>query len=174
MIRALNVLFPGTGPGGYFRNGSLVSGLDEESKGRVLINHIARTLIRSWLESEVGREFGVERKGLNPSLQIEVKPNRPFPGASLKWNKVTKGTTDRLQIEESTVRYIEIYVPGWGNNRSPNNDYVAGSTKSEAFESPFKTVYFDHLTKTDGISIASEAFTGLAPGARDIRAPPAG
>ncbi len=33
LIHALNVLFPGTGPGGYFGNGSTISRFDDDSKG---------------------------------------------------------------------------------------------------------------------------------------------
>jgi hypothetical protein len=58
----------------------------------------------------------------------------------------------------------------WGNNRSPNNDYTAGSTSALGFETPSKTVYFDHLVVRDGVSIANEAFTGESPGVGDIAA----
>ena len=170
LIHALNFMFPGTGPGGYFRNGSTVSGLDDELKGKLLANQIARTQLRAWMECELGAEFGIIRSGVKPSLQLGFKPHRPFPDTSVKWNKITKGTTSPLQIEEATVRYLNDHILGWGNNRSPNNDYTAGSTQSYGLESPCKTVFFDHLSGTGGVPTASEAFTGLAPGVRDIQA----
>ena len=117
LIRALNVLFPGTGPGGYFKNGSIEATLDEVSKSDALIDKIARTQTRAWIEVEMGSEFGLDRRGLNPSLQIEVKHGRPLPNTSLKWNRVTAGTTSALQIEEATVRYLNARLPKWGNNR---------------------------------------------------------
>jgi len=170
LIRALNFMFPGTGPGGYFRNGSTVLGLGDEPKGMLLANQIARTQLRAWMECEFGPEFGIVRDGVKPSVQLGFNPHRTFPNTSVKWNKVTKGTTNPLRIEEATVGYLSDHIPGWGNNRSPNNDYTAGSTLSYGLDSPCKTVYFDHLTKSGGVPIASEAFTGLAPGVRDIQA----
>ena len=170
MIRVLNLLFPETGPGGYFRGGSVVPTLDDLSQGYMLVNQIARTQMRAWIEKELGPEFGLNRSGLNPSLQIEFKPNRPLPNASLKWNEVTNGTTDPLQIEEATIRYLKDRLPGWGNNRSPNNDYVSGSTLSRGFETPLKTVYFDHLSSNGDVPTANEAYTGPAPGVRDVDA----
>jgi hypothetical protein len=164
------VLFPGTGPGGYFRNGSIAPTLDEDSQGVILVNQIARTQIRAWMERELGSEFGLDRCRLNPSVQIELKPNRPFPGTSVKWNKVTTGETHPLKIEEATIRYLRIRLPGWGNNRSPNNNYVAGSTLSRGFQTPSKTVYFDHLFGRLDLPTADEAFTGPAPGTRDLEA----
>jgi len=99
-----------------------------------------------------------------------MKPNRPFPNVSLKWNRATRGTTDRLVIESATIRYLEGRFPRWGNNRSPNNNYVAGSTSSVAFDTPSKTVYFDHLAKIGRAFLAHEAFTGRTPGMGDIDA----
>ncbi len=122
------------------------------------------------MQQELATEFGGERRGFRPSLQIEIKISRPFPEASLKWNKITTGTTNLLQIEEATVCYLRGRIPKWGNNRSPNNDYTAGSTLSKGFKSPSKTVYFDHLTEIENTPIANEAFTGLAPGSKDIEA----
>jgi hypothetical protein len=122
------------------------------------------------MEKELGRVFGLDRQNLKPSLQIELKPNRPFPNVSLKWNKATRGITDRLRIESATIRYLEERFPGWGNNRSPNNNYVAESTLARAFEAQSKTVYFDHLTETRGAPVAHEAFTGRTPGVGDIEA----
>ncbi len=162
-------MFPGTGPGGYFKNGSIEATLDEASRANVMINKIARTQTRAWMEVALGSEFGLDRNGLNPSLQIEFK-RRPLPNASLKWNSVTVGTTHPLRIEEATVKYLNAKMPKWGNNRSPNNDYVAGSTLSRGFETPFKTVYFDHFSSDGKVPKANEAFTGPAPGAGDIEA----
>ncbi len=134
-----------------------------------MIRKIARTLVRAWMEEELGRLFGLNRQNLKSSLQIEMKPNRPFPNVSLKWNKATRGTTDRLMIENATIRYLEERFQRWGNNRSPNNNYVAGSTSARAFDAPHKTVYFDHLAETTGgAPVAHEAFTGKTPGAGDI------
>jgi hypothetical protein len=117
---------------------------------------------------ELGQLFGLNRQNLKSSLQIGMKPNRQFPDASLKWNKTTRGTTDRLKIENATIRYLEERFQRWGNNRSPNNYYVAGSTSARAFDAPHKTVYFDHLAETGGAAVAHEAFTGKTPGAGDI------
>ena len=136
----------------------------------MLANQIARTQLRAWMECELGSEFGIVRSGVKPSLQFGFKPHRTFPDTSVKWNKKTQGTTSPLQIEEATVRYLNDHIPGWGNNRSPNNDYTAGSTQSYGLKAPGKTVYYDHLSGTGGVPTASEAFTGLAPGARDIQA----
>jgi hypothetical protein len=135
-----------------------------------MISKVARNLVRAWMEIEHGRIFGLNRLNLKASLQIELKPKRPFPNVSLKWNKVTRGTTDRLRIESATIRYLEERFLGWGNNRSLNNNYVAGSTLARAFEAQSKTVYFDHLTQTGGAPIAHEAFTGRTPGVGDIHA----
>ena len=135
-----------------------------------MIRKVARTLVRAWLEKELGREFGLDRQNLKPSLQIELKPNRPFPNVSLKWNKATRGITDRLRIESATIRYLEEHFLSWGNNRSPNNNYVAGSTSARAFEAQSKTVYFDHLAETGGAPVAHEAFTGRTPGVGDLEA----
>lgn len=169
LIHVLNVIFPGTGPGGYFGRGSPVRALDDEARGSLMIRKIARTLVRGEIEKELGPLFGLDRQNLKPSLQIEMKANRPFPNVSLKWNKKTRGTTDRLRIENATIRYLEERFRRWGNNRSPNNNYVAGSTSARAFEAPCKTVYFDHLVETTGgTPVAHEAFTGKAPGAGDI------
>lgn len=135
-----------------------------------MAHQIARTQLRAWMEQELATEFGVNRRGLRPSLQIGFKPDRPSPDASLKWNRITTGTTDPLQIEEATVCYPRGHIPKWGNNRSPNNDYTAGSTLSTGFKSPSKTVYFDHLAGVENVPLANEAFTGLAPGCKDIAA----
>jgi hypothetical protein len=135
-----------------------------------MIRKVARTLIRAWMEEELGREFGLDRKNLKPSLQIEMKPNRPFPNVSLKWNRATRGTTDRLRIENATIRYLEERFLNWGNNRSPNNNYVAGSTLARAFQAQSKTVYFDHLGDIGGAPVAHEAFTGRTPGVGDVEA----
>ena len=135
-----------------------------------MICKVARTLVRAWMEKELGIVFGVDRQNMKPSIQIELKPNRPFPNVSLKWNKATRGTTDRLRIESATIRYLEERFLGWGNNRSQNNNYVAGSTLARAFEAQFKTVYFDHLEDTGGAPVAHEAFTGRTPGVGDIEA----
>jgi len=163
------VIFPGTGPGGYFGRRNPVRNLDEDARGNLLIRKIARTLVRAWMEEELGELFELDRQNLKPSLQIEMKPNRPFPNVSLKWNKVTLGTTDRLTIEDATIRYLEEHLLNWGNNRSLNNNYVAGSTLARAFDAPHKTVYFDHLVETTGgAPVAHEAFTGRTPGTRDI------
>lgn len=170
MIRALNVLFPDSGPGGFFPDGSIEATLDDVSRATVLINKIARTQTRAWMEVELASDFGLDRGGLKPSLQIEVKHGRSLPNGSLKWNSVTVGITNRLKIEEATVRYLNERLPGWGNNRSPNNDYVSGSTLSRGFESQSKIVYFDHLRGDTKTPIVDEAFTGLAPGRRDIEA----
>jgi hypothetical protein len=167
LIRVLNVIFPGTGPGGYFGQRSPVRGLDTAARGNLMIRKIARTLVRAWMEKELGRLFGLDRQNLKPSLQIEMKPYRPFPNVSLKWNKATRGTTDRLRIENATIRYLQERFQGWGNNRSPNNNYVAGSTLARAFDAPHKTVYFDHLSETGEAPVAHEAFTGKTPGAGD-------
>ncbi len=86
----------------------------------------------------------------------------------MKWNKATRGTTDRLGIENATIRYLEVRFQRWGNNRSPNNKYVSGSTSARGFDAPHKTVYFDHLAETAGAPVAHEAFTGKTPGAGDI------
>ena len=144
--------------------------MDEEALGKLLIHKIARTLVREWLEMEIGHEFGIDRMGKKPSLQIELKPNRPFPNVSLKWNKATQGTTNRLEIENATVRYLKERLLNWGNNRSPSNNYVAESTLALGFETPFKTVYFDHLSRKQEGFIAHEAFTGRTPGKGDVEA----
>lgn len=170
LIRALSVIIPGTGPGGYFGLGSRTRNLDEDALGNLLISKIARTQVRAWMELEMGSEFGLDREGAKPSLQIEIKPDRPFPNISLKWNRETRGTTSRLQIEDATIRYLRAHFPTWGNNRSPNNNYVAGSTLARGFEAPAKTVYFDHLAWTQETPIAHEAFTGRTPGTGDIEA----
>jgi len=142
--------------------------MDDVSRGNLLAHKIARTLVRAWIEKEMGEVFGLDRQGVKPSLQIGVNPSRPLPSVSLKWNETTAGITNRLRIEEATIRYLEKRMRAWGNNRSPNNDYVAGSTSSKGFDTPFKTVYFDHLVKRRGSIVAHEAFTGLTPGAGDI------
>jgi hypothetical protein len=103
-------------------------------------------------------------------VQIEFKRNRPLPSASLKWNAVTAGTTDALHIENATIRYLNGRLPKWGNNRSKNNNYAAGSTLSRGFVTPSKTVYFDHLSGDGKVPTANEAFTGPAPSAGDIEA----
>jgi hypothetical protein len=97
------VIFPGTGPGGYFARGSPVRVLDDEARGDLMIRKIARTLVRARMEDELGQLFGLDRQELRSSLQIEMKPNRPFPNVSLKWNSETRGTTDRPRIENATV-----------------------------------------------------------------------
>ncbi len=74
LIRALNVIFPGTGPGGYFGSGSHVRTLDDEARGNLMICKVARTLVRAWMEKELGRVFGLDRQNLKPSLQIELNP----------------------------------------------------------------------------------------------------
>lgn len=168
LIRALNVIFPGTGPGGYFGSGSHVRTLDDEARGNLMICKVARTLVRAWMEKNLAEYLDSTDRTLKPSLQIELKPNRPFPNVSLKWNKATRGTTDRLRIESATIRYLEERFLTWGNNRSPNNNYVAGSTLARAFEAQSKTVYFDHLAETGGTPVAHEAFTGRTPGVGDI------
>jgi len=170
LIRALNVIFPSTGPGGYFRDGSLARDLGTDAQGLLLGRKIARTFVRAWMEKEMGDAFGLNRHGLKPSLQIETKPNRPFPNVSLKWNKATRGMTDRLRIEDATIRYLKDRLSSWGNNRSPNNNYVEGSTSAKGFAAPAKTVYFDHLVTTGDGLIANEAFTGKTPGVGDIEA----
>lgn len=170
LIRVLSVVFPGTGPGGYFGQGGRTRNQDEGALGNLLILKVARTLVRAWLEEEVGDEFGLHRQGLRPSLQIEVRRGRPSPSTSLKWNKETRGTTDRLQIEDATIRYLEAHFPAWGNNRSLNNNDVAGSTLARGFRTPFKIVYFDHLAKTEEAPLANEAFTGRTPGKGDVGA----
>ena len=144
--------------------------MGEVPKGVLLINKIARTLTRAWMEIEFGQEFGVSRLGLKPSLQISLSPHRPFPNASVKWNKLSSGTTNPLQIENATVRYLSGVMPGWGNNRSPNNNYTVGSTKARGFDSPFKTVFFDDISETPKFPVANEAFTGNEPGTRDVEA----
>ena len=170
LIRALNLIFPGTAPGGNLKNGSTVLTQDTTLRGELLGKRVARAQTRAWLEREFGPEFGTNRQGLKPSLQIEFKAGRPLPNTSLKWNPITGGTTDPLQIEVATIRYMNTKIPDWGNNRSPNNDYVAGSTRSRGFRTPFKTVYFDHLTGDSRFPTANEAFTGYAPSPRDIEA----
>lgn len=170
LIRVLTVLFPGTGPGGYFGRGKRTSNLDESGLGELLIRKIARTLVRGWIEEEFGREFGLDRGGFKPSLQVQISPRRPFPNASLKWNRITKGTTNRLEIENATVEYLKTHFPGWGNNRSPNNNYVTGSTLASGLKARKKTVYFDHLARTRGKPVAHEAFTGRTPGTGDLEA----
>lgn len=144
--------------------------MTEDAMGNLLIRKIARTLVREWLEVEVGGEFGIDRRQSKPSVQIELKPNRPFPNISVKWNKSTQGTTNRLEIENATVRYLSERLPNWGNNRSPSNNYVAGSTLALAFKVPSKTVYFDHLSGSREAPIAHEAFTGRTPGKGDVEA----
>ena len=133
-----------------------------------LINKIARTLTRSWLETELGQEFGIDGRGFKPSLQIALSPHRPFPNASLKWNRLSRGTTNPLEIEKATMQYLAAALPGWGNNSSPNDDYTKGSTLARGFDTPFKTVYFDDLSGTPEHPTAGEAFTDDAPGTRDI------
>ena len=135
-----------------------------------MINKLARTQIRAWLEVELESEFGLNRKGLNPSLQIEFKSGRPLPSTSLKWNRATPGNTNPLRIEKATVSYLVKGLSGWGNNRSPNNDYVAGSTLSRGFATPYETVYFDHLSGQKKVPTADEAFAGPTPGHGDIEA----
>jgi hypothetical protein len=65
---------------------------------------------------------------------------------------------------------LKNHFPGWGNNRSPNNNYVTGSTLALGFIAPTKTVYFDHLARTRGKPLAHEAFTGRTPGTGDVEA----
>lgn len=144
--------------------------MSEESKGLTLAKQIARTQVRAWMEKELGTEFGVDKSGVKPSLQIGIKKNRPLPDASLKWNKVTRGVTNPLEIERATMRYLERRTPNWGNNRSLNNDYTPGSTRAQGFRSPSKTVYFDRLLRTGSLPTACEAFTGPAPGTSDVEA----
>jgi hypothetical protein len=43
LIHELNVIFPGTGPGGYFGCGSHVRTLDDEARGNLMIFKVART-----------------------------------------------------------------------------------------------------------------------------------
>jgi len=97
LIHVLNVIFPGTGPGGYFGRGNPVRALDDEARGELMIRKIARTLVRAWMEKKLGRLFGLDRQNPKSSLQIEMKLNRPFPNVLLKWDKATRGTTDRLK-----------------------------------------------------------------------------
>jgi hypothetical protein len=89
LIHVLNVVFPGTGPGGYFGRRNPVRALDDEARGELMISKIARAQVRAWMEKELGRLFGLDRKNLKSSLQIEMKPNRASPNVSLKWNKAT-------------------------------------------------------------------------------------
>ncbi len=164
------MLFPGTGPGGYFEKGRSRQAAREVANGLDLMIQIARTQTRAWIETDLGGEFALNRKGLRASLQIEGKPKRRLPCASLKWNKETKGTTEPLRIEEATMKYLDSRFLGWGNNRNLRNNYVAGSTLSGGFKTPFMTVYFDHLMHGGLVPSANEAFAGLAPSRWDVDA----